>query len=129
VRVASILWAAGFLLGLSAPVRAGECTCYVIVFGAQPPLVKQPRRTHSFATFVRVVPGCPVEAFTISWLPATERVRPLALQPEPGRNYSLAETLEFCANNRMEVAAWGPYQIAPELWDAALCQKARLESG
>ncbi len=129
MKTSSTLWAVVCFLGLSAPACACEGTYYLIVFGAQPPIIKQARRTHSFATFVHVVPGCPVEAFTISWLPVTERVRPLALRPEPGRNYTLAETLEFCAGNGMEVAAWGPYQIQPELWEIALRQKTRLESG
>jgi hypothetical protein len=127
MKIGWYLWAIGLLLAPAA-ARAGDAY-FVTVFGAQRPLIKLPRRTHSFAAFFRVCPGQRVEAFTISWLPASGEMRPLALAPEPGRNFTLNETLAFCAANRMEVAAWGPYQIDPCLWDAALRQKARLESG
>src|SRR5262249_61030774 len=74
--------------------RAGACeTFYVLVFGSQRPVINQPKYTHSFATFVRVVgdpchpEACCVEAFTISWLPLTGDVRVYTLLPECGRNW------------------------------------------
>jgi hypothetical protein len=102
---------------------------FVIVFGAQRPVFKVARYSHSFATFVHRTPEGGLEAFTISWLPQTGRVRPLWPWPEPGRNFTLLETLQWCYANNMEVACWGPYQVHPDLWHRALAQKARLESG
>jgi hypothetical protein len=117
------------MLTLAAPVPAQADTFFVTVFGAQRPVIKLARHSHSFATFVRVYPnGCAAD-FTISWLPATGNVRPFALKPEPGRNFSLVETFQLCADNGMGVAAWGPYQIHPDLWNRALAQKSRLDSG
>lgn len=125
---AAALWIlSGLALGQTSPTC--EDAYYVVVFGAQRPVLKAPRYSHSFATFVRVTPDGGVETATISWLPVTGMVRPLSPRPEPGRNFSLEETLQLCAANRMEVAAWGPYQIEPSLWEAALVQKARLDSG
>jgi hypothetical protein len=126
------LVAAVGLLG-PAPVRADEY-CFLVVFGAES-APKLPRYTHSWATFVRLT-GCgrdlnayQMEAFTISWMPATLEIRPLAPLPEPGANLDLHTTLRTVLAHREAVAQWGPYQIRPEVYQAALLQKARLESG
>ncbi len=124
---AKLLLGMTLLLLTAAPVKADSF--FVIVFGAQRPVIKLARYSHSFATFVRVCPNGQTSDFTISWLPQTGTLRPFALTPEPGRNFSLEETFRFCEENRMVVAAWGPYQIDPQLWNMALAQKARLDSG
>lgn len=117
-------------LGVAAGEAPAAGDCYfVTVFGAQRPVIKAPRYSHSFATFVHRFPDGRLEAFTISWLPQTGKVRPLRPSPEPGRNFTLAETLQLCSANRMEVACWGPYQIHPNLWQLAQRQRCRLESG
>src|SRR5688500_9295583 len=76
------------------PVAGDEY--FVVVFGAQRPFIKTARHAHSWAAFVRRTPAGAVESFTISWLPDTGRVRPLAIRPEAGRNYTLEETFRFC---------------------------------
>jgi hypothetical protein len=116
-------------LGLLAPAAARADDFFVIVFGAQRPVIKLARYTHSWAVFMRVPPCGPIQEVTISWMPATGKVRPFALKPEAGRNFSLEESLQYCVDNQLAVGAWGPYQIQPDLWNRALCQKSRLESG
>jgi hypothetical protein len=112
-----------------APAPAAESAYFVIVFGAQRPVIKVPRYSHSFATFVHLTPERRLEAFTISWMPRSGEVRLLRFEPEDGRNWTLQETLRFCDANAMEVASWGPYQIHPDLWHRALWQWQRLERG
>src|SRR5262249_16562901 len=118
---------------LAPPAPAGEAH-FVLVFGSERPFM-QLRYAHSFATFVRVVgdlgrpDACYVEAFTISWLPQDGHIRPFALLPECGRNFGLEETLRLVQAEGERVAVWGPYQIVPELYQLALAQKTRLESG
>src|SRR5947209_13374239 len=97
--VACLLWA--------APARADEYY-FVVIFGAES-VPKQPRYTHSWATFVKAT-GCGpdlntfrLEAFTISWMPATLDIRPLALLPEPGVNLDLHTSLRYVLSQREEV--------------------------
>jgi hypothetical protein len=106
---------------------------YVVIFAYQGPS-NRPRHSHTFATFVRSeeddsAKGYALETHTISWMPASLNVRPLALFPERGRNLTLDETMKLARSMNARVTAWGPYPIAPELFDKALKRKARLESG
>jgi hypothetical protein len=101
----------GGWLALGAGARAGEDMYFAVVFGAQRPLLQLPRYTHSFATFAHLDPAGRLEAFTISWLPSTAEVRVLRLQPEPGHNYTLAQTLKWCRDNRMQVARVGSCKV------------------
>ena len=120
---------AGLALGQPAAAPVCQDVYYVVVFGAQRPGLKAARYSHSFATFVHLAPGGGLEAFTISWLPRSARVKPLFPVPERGRNFTLQETLQLCQANRTEVACWGPYQVHPDLWHRARWQKGRLEGG
>jgi hypothetical protein len=107
---------------------------YVLVFGSQqgPGCV---RYSHTFATFVRATGHGPcarsyrLDAFTISWLPRTLDLRPLALAPEEGTNLGLGATLRWARATGQRVSLWGPYQIERELFDRALAQARLLESG
>jgi hypothetical protein len=129
MKVIPILGVAGLWLGLATPAPAAGDQYFAIIFGAQRPVIKVPRYAHSFAAFVHWMPGGRFESFTISWMPWTEEIRPLWLEPERGRNLTLRETLRWCYENRLEMAAWGPYQIQPDLWRRALWQRCRLETG
>jgi hypothetical protein len=121
------------VLSVPAGVRAGE-RFYVIVFAYQgePPL---PRNTHTFATFVRATgegarpENHRVEAHTISWAPASGAVRAARLLPERGANLDLAATLRQAHRLGSRVSRWGPFQVQRELYERALGQIARLESG
>ena len=129
MRATWLLGLVGLGLGPAGPTAAAGDAYFVAVFGAQRPVVKAPRYSHSFAVFAHLAPDGRLEWFTISWLPCTGRVHPLRLRPEPGRNFTLQETLGLCQQNRMEVACWGPYQAHPDLWQRALWQKERLKGG
>ncbi|HZY90137.1 MAG TPA: hypothetical protein VFE78_35275 [Gemmataceae bacterium] len=112
----------------------GEEFYYVLVFGSHqgPGCV---RYSHTFATFVRATGRGPcaqsyrLDAFTISWLPRTLDVRPLALAPEAGTNLGLADTLRWAQSTGQRVSLWGPYQVERDLFDRALAQARLLESG
>ena len=56
-------------------------------------------------------------------------MRPLALLPEPGRNWGLGETIRDALDHEERVSLWGPYRIEPELYRLALERKAELDSG
>jgi hypothetical protein len=120
-------------LASASPARSEE-RYYLLVFGSQS-CPKIPRFTHTWATAVRASIDdqsrqvCRVEAFTISWYPATLRIRPWVLRPEPGVNLELHDTIRLVLHHKEEVAVWGPYEISQELFARYVAQKAQLESG
>jgi hypothetical protein len=124
-----------WLLATSTKAIGGE-SYFLLMYGAQRKC-PTPNYTHTWATFVRATwqgdGPCPVNAVlqetTISWLPVTGKVRDTALCPEAGRNYGLDETIAWCYQNEMRISLWGAYQIQPELHNAAVRQKALLDSG
>jgi hypothetical protein len=123
---------------LSAPGRAADpppcdlAEYYVLLFGGLA-VERRPQTAHTWATFVKATPGPDgsrrVESFTISWLPATLKVRPYAVRPEPGRNLTLAETLDFMKTGHHDIALWGPYRIDGRWYGQAAAYKAVLEGG
>ena len=104
---------------------------------------KQPKRTQDLKT--RTYKNREFEAFTISWLPhdfmtnphlcvfhgfasrliATNNTCPLST----GRNFSLQETIQLAANEKVAVAMWGPYEIAKEGFYLGVKRKALLDGG
>ena len=105
---------------------------YVLLFGGQADILR-PTTAHVWATYVRATDGpdgvtC-LEQTTISWLPVTGKVRPLNRHAEPGRNYTLEETLAYMAGPRQRVALWGPYEIAGCRYAEAVRQKEALDRG
>lgn len=132
-RFVSCTFALFTVLLASNPAQAGV-RCYMLIFGAQTH-PKVPRYTHTFCTIVRVTDpprGCSdlhIEAYTISWLPQTLKVRPYRLRAEPGRNLTLDETLRWCAQNRMDVSEWGPYAIEEDFFWRVYREYTRFESG
>ena len=111
-----------------APGDPAPARCYVVLLGGQAGRFR-PQTAHTFATFVRAAPGQPLDPFTISWLPDDMTVRPFRLRPEPGRNFTLIETLDKLNTPRGELSMWGPFKI-PETWFAdARRYKATLDSG
>jgi hypothetical protein len=106
---------------------------YVLIFGSQTP-VRIPRYTHSWAVMVRTteVPGKPLqinEVHTISWLPASLKVRAFKLQVEPGANLDLCTTIEEMLRNKERVSLWGPFETWQGFYVRFVTQKAFLESG
>jgi hypothetical protein len=106
-----------------------------------------PRYTHTFATFVKVAGGQEsrqnrpdfgpdssehngiFQTNTISWLAAKKKVCLFRLWPEPGANLDLTTSLEWALSVQSRISMWGPFQIQSPLYEKALAQKARLESG
>jgi hypothetical protein len=120
-------------LSLTASSARGDERYFLVMFGAQaePNL---PRFAHSFATFVKASGNgqfpkdYKIETKTISWLPAKLTVQPLLRTPVPGKNLDLAATLAW-AKAEARVTAWGPFEVKKELYDQAVKQIERLESG
>lgn len=105
---------------------------FITVFGAQN-LLCFPYRTHSFATAMKAtcVDDALVveESHTISWLPKTLVIRPFALQPEPGINLNLHDTLQLMLSTGHRLSQWGAYECRPALFRRFVAQKQFLESG
>jgi hypothetical protein len=70
-----------------------------------------------------------MESHTISWLPASLNIVLLRRDPEQGKNFDLPSTLKIAKSQGADVSAWGPFQIRKELYDRALAQIKRLETG
>lgn len=113
------------------PPAQPEDHYFVTVFGTgQNPL--RARRTHTFATLTHVRQtevGPVVENSTISWMPATLRIRPFALRPEPGVNLTQEESFRWAESNGLRTSVWGPFEIPQRRYDLYMARKAELESG
>ena len=112
--------------------RPGE-HFYVLMFASQS-APKFPRWTHCWATFVHLTDRGEnrppkIESHTISWMPASFKVRPWDFHVQKGTNLGLQETLLFAMDNRERISEWGPYECRPRLYYRALVQKEFLESG
>ena len=119
-------------IGSPASAQAEEYY-FTTIYGAQRPILNQPRYTHTWAGFVKLSgEGCDLrtyqaEFFTISWLAESLEVNPRRFRAEPGINLTQTKTEEWCEQNRMEIAQFGPYQIKPELYTLALQRWQQLE--
>jgi len=133
--VAAFWFAAVLALSVTSKATAEEAY-YVLMFGQQR-TPNQVNYSHTFATFVKAswvgsgtCPTSPVlEVRTISWLPASMRLRTAAWWPECGRDFDLHTTLRWGLGNCMRTSLWGPYRVRPELYYAAVRKAAVLESG
>jgi hypothetical protein len=56
-------------------------------------------------------------------------IHPYRLHAEPGHNFTLEQTLHWCAQNRMHVSEWGPFAITEEYFWLVYREYARFESG
>jgi hypothetical protein len=125
-----------FAIWLAIPVAAEASDLYfMIVYGAQRPIINQPRYSHTWATFVKLSgEGADprkyaARSITISWLPQTLEVRPLWVVAEPGVNLTHARTVAWCDQNGMEISQFGPYQIEPRLWELAYQRFQKMAEG
>jgi hypothetical protein len=115
-----------------APTWAPAVNDYLIILTADS-IPYNPTKAHLFVALVRVEEGprrAPrvVEQASMSWLPATMKVRPLALRPETGRNVPLDETLRFYLATGSRICRWGPYRVQPELAQMFKARVATVES-
>lgn len=118
-------------LGFSSGSARADERYFLLMFGSQR-LPRTPDNAHTFATFVKRCEGpngVQLEVRTISWLPASEKIRTYALRAEAGRNFELDETIRFVQNDRQRVSLWGPYEIRPALFEKAGKQIEQLQSG
>lgn len=84
-----------------------------------------PEQAHTFVSFYRGGElGKPV---TISWLPASGIVRPGVVVP--GRNFTLAETLQIARSRGARLRSYGPYEIQPDLYRRAVERAGELNAG
>jgi hypothetical protein len=133
LRLFVVLYLASFAAEASAADRY-----FVMIFGSESS-PKRARFTHTWATVVKATaePGdkeaYSLESQTISWMPASLKIRPLALRPECGVNLGLQATLRDSACKGECIAMWGPYELTPErgpiIWERVGIQVARLNSG
>lgn len=104
---------------------------------------KQPRVTAGLPT--RTYKNREFEAFNISWLPADFLTNPHLCVFEgpasrllagankcpavPGHNFSLQETIDLAAKEKVAVAMWGPYEIAKPAFELGVKRKELLDGG
>ena len=104
---------------------------------------KAPKLTPGLRT--RTYKGWEFEAYNISWLPSDFMRNPhlcvfeglgARLFPElnkcpisAGHDFSLQETIQLAANEKVTVAMWGPYEIAKEGFYLGVKRKALLDRG
>jgi hypothetical protein len=111
---------------------------FVMIFGSES-VPKRARYTHTWATIVRAIPDAMnagayhLESQTISWMPRTLNIRPLAFRAEPGVNLGLHATFRDCFSKSECVAMWGPYEFDAQhgavIYSRVAAQIARLNSG
>jgi hypothetical protein len=106
---------------------------YVMIFASQS-TPKIPRFTHCWATVVKATDqpdGAPpkIESHTISWYPATMRVKPWHIWVEDGINLGLHDTINVVQKHHERVSMWGPYETWHGLYRRFLVQKQFMESG
>ena len=129
----SIFFWTGLVLAWTALPSHGEEKFYISIFGSQS-TPRIPRYTHTWATFVKATgkgedhSTYQIESFTISWLPASLKVRSFRLA-EPGVNLDLHSTFDFVLSQNQRISEWGPFQIPREFYERALERKALLEAG
>lgn len=112
---------------LAAPAAARADDYYVTLFCAES-VPYRATNTHSFASLVKVANGA-AALDHICWGPANMKIRGLTLRPEEGRNFTLAETLDWVKGNCWRVSVWGPYKVECDLYTKLKCQADLLSSG
>lgn len=113
------------------PAPANE-RYYAVIFGSQS-TPKIPRFTHTWATVVKATStegqAAPtLELDTISWMPATLKIRPFDRHPEPGVNLGLHETIAAMKDAGERISMWGPYEVRTAGYRRFIIQKNFLES-
>jgi hypothetical protein len=115
----------GLWLGMSTATAQAEEYYYSMIFGSQTS-PKQLKYSHTWATFIRAVGEGPdlntyaLYVHTISWMPQAKEVHVLQLQPEPGVNRDLYQTLEVVGSQGQNVTMWGPFVIQKQVYDRSL---------
>jgi hypothetical protein len=106
---------------------------YLIIFGSQS-TPKLPRFTHTWATAVKAIrtegkSDPDLVLHTISWMPATMRIRTLSRHPEPGVNLGLYDTINAMKDKGERISMWGPFALRTAGYRRFLIQQGFMESG
>lgn len=104
---------------------------------------QQSRRSSDFYT--GTFRGWNFEAYNISWLPSDFLENPNLCvfsgfgarivakwnqcPISPGKNFSLQNTLQLCANAKLSLGMWGPYEVKKEAFDLGVKRKRLLDAG
>jgi len=91
-----------------------------------------PPASHTFALFAKVTgdkANPQIQALPISWMPADLQIEPLKRDPVPGKNFSIEESIKWAQTVNSRVSMWGPFPIKKELWEMAVVQAEKLNSG
>jgi hypothetical protein len=130
--VAAILLGAIAVPGIASGRPDTQQRFYMVLYGAQSVPIRIPQ-THTWASFIRTSVDAmgerPVELLTISWMPATLKIRYLSLKRESGIDLSLDETLNWVSSYNGRVSFWGPYEITAERYYRYVARKEELDSG
>ena len=70
-----------------------------------------------------------LEVNTISWLPASLKVKVWSPRPEKGVNYNLEQTLQFVYSQSESVTMWGPFVMGKPIYERSLEIRQVAESG
>jgi hypothetical protein len=108
----------------------------MVVFGSQRH-PNWPRFSHTFAAVVRARDDgngpTVLDDHTISWLPVTMVIHPLATRPEPGKDFALKTTLDWVCRRfpriQSKITAWGPFRIEQRLYQAVVARYQQLGIG
>ena len=105
---------------------------FITLFGSQHNFgaIHRPKLSHTYAAFTEEVGDTEVRReLTISWLPRDGTINPLG-GPEPGRNYSFAETTAWLDTNG-STNRWASKktQIQQQLFQSAAERVAELDRG
>lgn len=97
--------------------------CYVTLYAYEGGTLNRAVDSHTFVDF-----HCDGEHHTISWLPATLRIRILS-NSEKGVNLTLMQTIGLATVRRYKVYKYGPYLVHPKFYEYAINQERRLKLG
>ena len=108
------------IMGVWAGTSVAQDRYFVLLFGSET-FPRRPAKTHTWATLVRTTPtvnGLAIaDVQTISWMPKTLILRPLATEPETGTNLSLEASIRFSLEDGHHIALWGPYEVHPTMYN------------
>lgn len=133
-RLRSAAIVAIVMVGATAARARADEHYFALIFGSQSS-PKVLRRTHTWATFVKAVGEGPdlstyaLEVNTISWLPASLKVKVWRPWAEEGVNFSLQQTLKYVYSRDESVTLWGPFVIGRPLYERSLRVRRIAEDG
>ena len=130
--------------GPASGTGSGSTRYYMVVFGAQKEDGDAAKRTHVWATLLKVTSdkypfdaSAKYEQITLSWLPAdyvyddTLCLKGLFkhCDDKPGKNFDLPTTLKLLGGANRDMGRYGPFEVKEELFKRATERVKYLDSG